>query len=105
MKMNQFRNTPNLKNENHEGMVKRYSHQPLSIEHYGLHAKIQENGRVLIRSAGEAVKGSDEVEYDEVEVPASLIFKLANLLKDTRSVKYVPISEAAKMPAVEHENS
>jgi hypothetical protein len=87
-----FRNNPNFSNSE-AGMVKRYSHQPLTIEHYGIHAKIQENGKVLISSAG--VKGIDGViEYDEVEIPASLVFKLANLLKDTRIVRFVKINEA-----------
>jgi len=90
-----FRNTPELKDENNEGKVKRYVHQPLTIEHYGLHAKIQENGRVVITSAG-VVQG-EEVEYDEVEIPASLIFKLATLLKATRTIKYVSMAEASKL--------
>lgn len=94
-----FQNNPTLKDENNEGKVKRYVHQPLTVEHYGLHAKIQENGRVLISSAGTPVKGSNEIEYDEVEIPASLVFKLATLLKATRTIKYVSVSEAAALPA------
>ena len=94
-----FRNTPELKDENNEGKVKRYVHQPLTIEHYGIHAKIQENGRVLITSAGNPVSG-EEIEYDEVEIPASLVFKLATLLKATRTIKFVSVSEAAKLPEV-----
>lgn len=102
--MTQFRNTPKLTTESSEGMVKRYVHQPLTVEHYGIHAKIQENGKVLISSAGTPVKGSDsEYEYDEVEIPASLVFKLATLLKATRTIKFVSVSEASKLPAVEHE--
>ena len=96
-----FRNSPSVTSENNDGMVKRYVHQPLTIEHYGIHAKIQENGRVLISSAGTPVKGTDEMEYDEVEIPASLVFKLANLLKDTRMVKYVTMVEAKSLPSVE----
>lgn len=97
--MTQFRNAPELKNENAEGMVKRYVHQPLTIEHYGVHAKIQENGRVIISSVGTAVS-EGEVEYDEVEIPASLVFKLATLLKATRTIKFVPIGEASKLAEV-----
>lgn len=93
-----FRNSPVLKDENNEGKVKRYVHQPLTIEHYGVHAKIQENGRVIITSAGSPV-GNEEIEYDEVEIPASLVFKLATLLKATRTIKFVSVSEAAKLPA------
>ena len=96
--MSQFRNNPELKDD--EGRVKRYVHQPLTIEHYGLHAKIQENGRVVITSPGIQVPGGakDEFEYDEVEIPASLIFKLATLLKATRTIKFVSVHEAASLP-------
>ncbi len=97
-----FRNTPQLQNENNEGRIRRYVHQPLTIDHYGIHAKIMENGRVQITSAGAAVAGSkDEVEYDEVEIPASLVFKLATLLKATRTIKYVTAGEAATLEPVE----
>ena len=93
-----FRNSPELKDENNEGKVKRYVHQPLTIEHYGVHAKIQENGRVLITSAGTPVVGSkDEIEYDEVEIPASLVFKLATLLKATRTIKFVSVATASEL--------
>ncbi len=79
-----FRNNPTLVSDSHQGMVKRYVHQPLTIDHYGIHCKIQENGKVVITG----VPNSDG-EYDEVEVPASLVFKLANLLKDTRTIQFV----------------
>lgn len=91
-----FKNSPELKDENNEGKVKRYVHQPLTIEHYGIHAKIQENGRVVISSSGDA-----NGEYDEVEVPASLVFKLATLLKATRTIKFVSVTEAATLPVEE----
>lgn len=88
----QFVNNPNLSSSD-GGMVKRYSHQKLAIEHYGIHAKIQENGKVVISSA--PVKSADgSMEYDQVEIPASLIFKLATLLKATRSVKFVSVDDA-----------
>lgn len=100
-----FRNTPNMTNENNEGKVKRYVHQPLVVEHYGIHAKIQENGRVLISGQGTLVPGSkDEYEYDEVEIPASLVFKLAMMLKATRTIKYVSVAEAATLPEVGKDN-
>lgn len=98
---NEFRNSPSLKDENNEGKVKRYVHQPLTIDHYGIHAKIQENGKVIISSSGTPVKGTEgEYEYDEVEIPASLVFKLATLLKATRTIKFVTVSEAAKLPEI-----
>lgn len=103
--MTQFRNNPTMQNENKEGMVKRYVHQPLSVEHYGIHAKIQENGRVLITGIATPVEGSkdNEVEFDEVEIPASLVFKLATLLKATRTIKFVSVAEASKLAPVEGE--
>lgn len=100
--MAQFTNSPNLQGSNGENTVKRYVHQPLTVEHYGLHAKIQENGRVLI--TGVPFKNdANEIEYDEVEIPASLVFKLATLLKATRTIKFVSVTEAANLPAVEAE--
>jgi len=92
-----FRNNPNLTDESNEGKVKRYVHQPLTVEHYGIHASIKENGKVVISSSGTALDNG-EVEYDEVEIPASLVFKLATLLKATRTVKFVSVSEAAALP-------
>lgn len=97
--MTRFANNPTMVSDNKEGMVKRYVHQPLSVEHYGIHAKIQENGRVLI--TGVPVQTQDGMEYDEVEIPASLVFKLATLLKATRTIKFVSVSEAQNLPAVE----
>ena len=96
--MNEMRNNPKLSNESNEGMVKRYVHQPLTVEHYGIHASIKENGKVVITSSGEERDG--EFEYDEVEIPASLVFKLATLLKATRQIKFVSVSEASKLPKV-----
>lgn len=91
-----FQNNPGFKGDGSiEGKIKRYVHQPLSIEHYGIHAKIQPNGKVLI--TGSPVKGSDgELEYDEVEIPASLVFKLATMLKATRTIEYVDIASASQ---------
>jgi hypothetical protein len=93
-----FQNNPNVKTENNEGMVKRYVHQPLHIDHYGIHAQIKENGKVVISSV--ASQSGEEVEYDEVEIPASLVFKLANLLKATRTIKFVPVGEAKDLAPV-----
>lgn len=89
----QFSNNPELVGENNDGKIKRYVHQPLTVEHYGIHAKIQENGKILI--TGVPVKTqSGEFEYDEVEIPASLVFKLATLLKATRSVQFVNVGDS-----------
>jgi hypothetical protein len=100
--MPQFANTPQVKNNSGEGMVKRYVHQPLTIEHFGLHAQIKPNGKVVITSAGIPSKDNpSELEFDEIEVPASFIFKIATFLKGTRSVVYVPVTEAKDLSPVE----
>ena len=91
--MTQFKNSPRFENIDGENKIKRYTHQPLTIEHYGVHAKIQENGKVIISSQPEKDEGGELV-WDEVEVPASLIFKLANLLKDTRVITYVSVNKS-----------
>lgn len=98
-----FQNNPNVKNESNEGMVKRYIHQPLENDHYGIHFQIKENGRVIIKSTPVAVAGTDELEWDEVDIPASLVFKLAGLLKATRKITFVSIAEASakQLPSVE----
>lgn len=94
----QYHNTPKLTDESNEGKVKRYVHQPLTFDHFGIRATIKENGHVVIASPGD-----DKGEYDEVEIPASLVFKLATSLKLTRTIKYVSTSEAAKMPVEKEE--
>lgn len=91
-----FRNTPNLRgNEDNEQKIKRYVHSPLTVEHNGVNASITENGKVVLSKVAK-VEG-DEVEYDEIEIPASLVFKLASLLKATRKVKYVSIGELSSV--------
>jgi len=57
-----------------------YAHQPLTFDHFGTRVAIKENGRVVITTAVVDSLG----EYDEIEVPASLIFKIAQQLKITR---------------------
>lgn len=96
-----FRNSPELKDESNNGKVKRYVHQPLTFDHYGIRCTVKENGHIVIASPGTPVKGSDEIEYDEVEIPASLVFKLVDSLNLTRTIKYVSMSEAKTLPAGE----
>ena len=81
-----FQNNPHGANTENE--IRRWEHTPLTIDHYGIQASIQANGKVkLVGNVANAV--GDEVEFDEIEIPASLIFKLASLLKATRKVVYV----------------
>ena len=84
-----FKNNPGLTDE--QGRSGHWSHQPLTINHLGIQASIREDGKIVIRSVPVNVAGSDEVEYDEIEVPAAFVFKLAGLLKATRSIQFISI--------------
>ena len=90
-----FRNAPAMTDKNNEAKIRRYVHSPLAIEHFGIHVKIQENGKVVISKVADdqSAASDDEVDYDEIEIPASLVFKLANALKLTRSIQWVSIAD------------
>ena len=87
--MNNF-NNPRIE----DGKVRRFVHQPVSIDHNGIHAKVQANGKILLNKVAGKDAKTGEIEYDEIEVPASLIFKLASLLRMTRTVQFVALGEA-----------
>ncbi len=86
-KMSNF-NNPNIRDGAGNNKIRRYAHQPIAIDHFDTHCQIQPNGKVKLTRP---VKGSEE--YDEIEVSASLILRLARLLKDTRSVEFVSVTE------------
>lgn len=88
--MSDIKNNPRIMNDNRAGLKKVYAHQPLTIDHFGIQASIKENGKVVLSAVNKENSNNDVIEYDEIEVPASLIFKLANLLKDTRTIQFVP---------------
>jgi len=86
-----FKNSPRIVTIAGKRMMEIYTHQPLTFDHFDTHCQIQSNGKIKLTKP---VKDSDE--YDEIEIPASLVFKLVGLLKDTRSVEFVEVnSEAA----------
>ena len=58
-----------------------YEHDEIEIEYRGIKAKITKNGKVILHK-------DDGEEFDEIEIPANLIFKLTNLLNNTRKVKF-----------------
>lgn len=87
-RMTKFQNNPLFRSVNGVEQKGRYVHQPLTIEHYGIHAAIRENGTVLITGIPEKDPDTEEMDFEEVEIPASLVFKLANLLKDTRTIVF-----------------
>ena len=100
--MSQFKNRPALRNDEKETMIKRYVHSPLTIEHNGTNASIQSNGKVVL---SKPVKSEgDMIEFDEIEIPASLIFKLGNLLRATRKIEYVAIG-TVRQATVEEDDS
>jgi predicted component of type VI protein secretion system len=90
-----FKNAPQLADNRGEQKIRRFVHTPLVVEHFGINASIAANGKVTIsKVAGTLPDGT--VEVDEVEIPASLVFKIANALKLTRKVEYVGLQEALK---------
>ena len=86
-----FKNSPRIVTINGERMMEKYTHQPLTFDHFDTHCQIHANGKIKLTKA---VAGSDE--YDEIEIPASLVFKLVGLLKDTRSVEFVKVNDGSE---------
>lgn len=74
--------------------IKRFVHSPLQVEHNGINAAITENGKVVLSKPAGKDKETNETLYDEIEIPASLVFKLAQLLKATRKIRYVNVQDA-----------
>lgn len=92
--MAQFTNRPVVHGQDGAQQIKRYVHSPLTIDHHGIKASIKSNGKVdLSKVAGPDPDNKDDVLIDEIEIPASLIFKLASLLRATRTVQYVSMAE------------
>lgn len=59
----------------------RYSHSPVSVDYQrGVNVSVKDNGKVVIKVT------ADNGEFDEVEVSASLIFRLNRLLVATRRI-------------------
>jgi len=87
-------NKPQMKNSAGQVLIPMYKHQKLAIDYNGFHIQIEENGKVKVTSPGIPLKdGTDEMEFDEITVPASVVFKIATLLSDTREVTYVTKEE------------
>ena len=93
--MSHFRNQPTMHSEDGEQKIKRYVHSRLTTEHNGVNATITENGRVILSKVAKVID-KDTVEVDEIEIPASLVFKLAQLLKATRQIKFISLSDLSK---------
>ena len=91
-----FNNRPHMLLQGQpENTIVKWVHQPLSLEHDDgkYHFTIKENGRVTISGNVTENKETGEVEEDEIEVPASLIYKISRYLQDTRKATFIPIGE------------
>ncbi len=87
-------NTPMMRNADGEQRIKRYVHSPITIEgNEGIHASIKENGRVVIAKPFKDEK-TGESGYDEIDVPASIIIKLNQMLFITRKVVWLSPADA-----------
>jgi hypothetical protein len=95
--MSVFRNSPQVKNESGETTIKRYVHQKLHGDHNSVHWQITEGGKVILSKVVGKDEKTGDIEYDEIEIPASLVFKLANMLKNTREIVFVPVSQLASV--------
>lgn len=73
--------------ENFDDKTRRYIHDPFHLEMEKLEVACDKDGRVTIKI------NHNEDEYEEVNVPASLIFKIAMMLEMTRSIVYVDKKE------------
>lgn len=65
-------------------LQRRYVHSKTSGEHQGINFSIAEDGKVTISSISE-----EGGEYDEITIPASLIFKLGVMLRATVKVHMI----------------
>lgn len=73
----------------------RFVHAPTKTSFDGIEVEIKENGVIVLgKKVSGFLEGAEE-EYDEVEIKAGTIFKIASLLRDTRRI--VRINEAAKV--------
>lgn len=66
-----------------EDKTRRFVHDPFNLQMEKLEIACDKDGRVTI------TENHDNDEYDEINVPASLIFKIAMMLEMTRSIVYV----------------
>ncbi len=93
-----FSNNPSM-NQNGEQSIKRFVHQPLTVNHGGFKFTIHANGKTTISGPAKPDKDNpDEFLFDEITIPASLVFKISQALQMTREVKYLTMSEVKANP-------
>lgn len=71
--------------------IRRFIHSKTQGEHLGTEFFIEEDGKIVLRQ-----EDLNTGEYDEVKIPASLVFKLATMLEATRKVRWVEEEEVKK---------
>lgn len=94
-------NTPNLTDSNGEQKIRHYSHQPITLDHYGTKIQIHHDGRVTITTVS---KDNDEMVTDEVKITAPFVFKIAQFLKGTRTVTFVTAQNQEQVKRYVHQN-
>lgn len=98
-------NHAQMKDKDGNILMARHSHTPVTFEHQGIQCQIKANGRVLITSRPIPIPGSEDVEYDSVEVPASVIFKIREKLNETRKTDYVRVVSVPEDEIVREETA
>jgi hypothetical protein len=86
-----FHNNPGMTNEQGQEVKKVYKHQPLTFDHYGIQCSIKENGKITLTTGVHTDKDGIE-DWDEITIPASLVFKLVQAIQMTRKIDLVPAS-------------
>ncbi len=79
----------NSERSSHTDKFKQFVHSPLKTEHKGVQIEIKENGKIVLSKSAGVDKDTGESVFDEIEVPATLAYKLVELVEITRTVKYV----------------
>lgn len=67
------------------GPDERFAHSPTKTSFDGIEIEIKENGVIVLTKHIEGFTAPGE-EYDELEIKAGTIFKIASLLRDTRRI-------------------
>lgn len=66
---------------------KRYTHSPFNLEYRDIKASCDSDGKITL-TREHNITGTDEIEVDEIVIPASLVYKLSSMLRATKKVTY-----------------
>jgi hypothetical protein len=67
-----------MENDSTKKLYPHFTHSPFSLEHGGVKAVCDENGKITL------TKNHEDDSFDEVETSASLIYMLADMLETTK---------------------